>query len=144
MSAHNDIVTLQRRANHLIQAATGIRDQLADLHAAAWERTNSGAEKVRESKTDHVPPVGDLAPYARKLWNDTQAVLERAEAAIVGIERRVTGHFMVTAALEPSRGSLITKEEHARQLANQQTRRRNGEYTPARLLDQPPHPGKNR
>lgn len=137
MSAHNDIVTLQRRIDHLTRAAARIRAQLEDVHASAWERPNTSQEKVRETKTDYVPAVGDLAPPARHLWKRTERELEIAESLLIGLERSVTGFFMVSAAVEPTRGSLISGKDHDQLLANQRRRRADGQYTPTPLVDQP-------
>lgn len=60
-----------------------------------------------------------------------------AEALLIGLDRSVTGFFMVSAAVEPTRGSLITGEEHDRLLANRRRRQAAGEYTPTPLVDQP-------
>lgn len=140
---NRDITNAQRRADHATHALSRIRAQLADLHSVAWEPSNAtDNDRVRGGAQDHSPRSGP--DIAKHLWNLTEHELERAEDILVGLERKITGWFMVTAILEPTRGSLITREEHDRQLANQRTRANNGEYTPARLVDQPTHPGKKR
>lgn len=140
VNAHNDVVTLQRRIDHLVRAANRIRAHLPDLHSAAWEHPNTSHEKVRETKTDYVPAVADMAPPGRALWQRVERDLEHAETLLVALERSVTGLFMVTAAVEPSRGSLISRAEFDQLRANQRRR----PDTPARLVDQPQHPGAKR
>lgn len=145
MSAHNDIVNLQRRVDHLTRAATRIRAQLADLHSVAWEpstATTDPSERVSGGRGDNSPRSGP--DVAKALWRRSETELARVEDILVGLERKITGWFMVTAIVEPTRGSLIPAAEHDRLLAAQHTRAKNGEYTPARLIDQPPHPGKHR
>ena len=144
MSAQNDVAALQRRIDHLTRAAGRIRAQLADLHSTAWEASTAtgDGERVRGGQQDHSPRSGpDLAKH---LWRRCEAEVGRCEDLLVGLERAVTGWFMVTAILEPTRGSLIPQAEHDRLLAAQRARAKNGEYTPTRLMDQPPHPGKKR
>lgn len=140
-----DVATLQRRIDHAIHAATRIRQQLADLHTTAWEPTTATTEpgnRVSGGQQDHSPRSGP--PIAKHLWNRTQTELARIEDVIVGLERAITGYFMVTAILEPTRGSLIHAAEHDRLLAKQRARQAAGQYTPATLIDQPGHPGKHR
>lgn len=160
MSTHNDIATLQRRIDHLTRAATRIRAQLADLHGLAYEAAVHDNEPHRAGGFESRPPpgadrdhpdIGTKPPrrisrrdQAHHLWTRTTDEIRRCEDILVGLERAVTGWFMITTILEPTRGSLITADEHARQLANQHTRAKNGEYTPARLVNQPPHPNKKR
>lgn len=145
MNAHNDITNLQRQVDHLTHAAGRIRNQLADLHAIAYEpstATTDPCERVSGGTTDHSPRSGPEA--AKALWRRTETLITNCEAVLVGLERAVTGWFMVTAILEPTRGSLIPAAEHARLLAAQRARAKNGQYTPARLVDQPAHPSKGR
>lgn len=144
MSAHNDIVAIQRRIDHLNHAAARIRAQLADLHTTAWEASNATIEneRVRGGQADRAPRSGP--DPAKHLWRRCETEVARCEDVLVGLERAVTGWFMVTAILEPTRGSLIPEAEHDRLLAKQRNRAKNGEYTPARLVDQPAHPGKHR
>lgn len=137
-----DVDLLQHRIDSLTRAATRIRRHVPDLHTLAWDRSVTGDEKVRETKVDHVPRVADEAPRARRVWEHLTAEIERCEDILVGLERQVVGYFMVTSHVEPTRGSLIPAAEHARLLANQRARDAAGEYTPARLIDQPSHPGK--
>lgn len=139
-----DIDLLQHRIDSLTRAATRIRRHVHDLHSLAWDRSVTGGEKVRETKIDHVPRVADEAPRARHVWEHLVAEVARCEDILVGLERQVVGYFMVSSTAEPTRGSHIPAAEHARLLANQQARTAAGDYTPARLIDQPAHPGKKR
>lgn len=144
MSAR-DVDQVARRIDHLTHAAARIRNQLADLHSIAWEpstATTEPGQRVNGGQADHAPRSGP--DVAKHLWRRAEIELARCEDLLVGLERAVTGWFMVTAILEPTRGSLIHAAEHARQLANQRARKAAGEYTPTRLVDQPPHPGKHR
>lgn len=145
MTAHNDISALHRRIDHLTRAASRIRTQLADLHSIAYEpstATTEPGQKVRGGQTDHSPRSGP--DVAKHLWSRAELELARCEDTLVGLERAVTGWFMVSASVEPSRGSLIPAAEHGRLLKKQRARRAAGEYTPAPLVDQPQHPGANR
>jgi hypothetical protein len=139
-----DVDLLQHRLDSLTRGATRIRQHLADLHCLAYEAAaHTGDDvKVRTTNTDHTPKAGD--PRARHVWERLAVEVARCEDILVGLERQVLGYFMVTSSVEPSRGSLIPAGEHARLLAAQRARAAAGEYTPARLVDQPPHPGKKR
>lgn len=140
-----DVATLQRRIDHLTHAATRIRQQLTDLHTVAWEPTTATTDpgnRVSGGTRDHHPRSGP--DVAKHIWARTEHEIERCENILVGLERAITGWFMISAVIEPSRGSLITAAEHARRLARQDQARRDGDYVPARLVDQPPHPGKHR
>ena len=140
-----DVDALARRIDRLTRAAARLRAQLADLHSVAWEPTTATtepSERVSGGRGDHSPRSGP--DVAKALWRRSEAEVGRAEDLLVGLERAVTGWFMVTAILEPTRGSLISAGEHARRLARQDRARRDGDYVPARLVDQPAHPGKHR
>jgi len=137
-----DVDLLANRLDTLTRAAGRIRAHLADLHCLAFEPHIGEDIKVRQSKTDHTPRAGD--PRAHHVWDRLTLEVGRVEDILVGLERQVVGYFMVTSIVEPSRGSLIPAAEHARQLANQRARKAAGEYTPTRLVDQPPHPGRRR
>lgn len=143
MSAHNDIDTLRHQLDIIIRSATAIRRQLHDLHSIAYEPGTSPAEKVRKTKTDYVPRVLDEAPASRHTWERLEVEVKKAQEKFVGLERAVFRHFTAGTS-EPTRGSLIRPEEHAEQLDNQRARQAAGEYTPARLMDQPPHYGNSR
>jgi len=140
-----DVDLLAHRLDTLTRAATRIRKHLADLHVLAFEATSSHGDdiKVRTSKTDHTPKGGD--PRARRVWDRLNVEASRCEDLLVGLEREVTGYFLVgSSSAEPSRGSLITAGEHARLLARQAARRAAGEYVPEPIVDQVQHPGKHR
>lgn len=141
----HDVDDLRRRIDHLTRAAARIRSQLDDLHSVAFEpstATTEPGQRVRGGQADRTPRSGP--DTAKALWGRAELELARCEDVLVGLERAVTGWFMVTAAVEPTRGSLIPAAEHSRLLAKQRARARNGEYTPARLMDQPPHPSRGR
>lgn len=140
-----DVVALQRRIDHLTHAAGRIRQQLADLHSIAYEPTTATtdpADRVRGGQRDHTPKSGP--DVAKALWGRAETDIGRCEDILVGLERAITGWFMVSASIEPSRGSLITAAEHHRRLTRQDQARRDGDYVPTRLVDQPPHPGRHR
>lgn len=141
MTPPRDVSALTRRVDHLTRAAGRIRNQLEDLHSVAYDpstATTDPGDRVSGGTRDHAPRTGLDA--AKALWGRAETELARAEDLLVGLERKITGLFMVTAILEPTRGSLITAAEHARRLKRQEQNRRDGDYTPARLVDQPPHP----
>lgn len=140
-----DVAALQRRVDHLTHAAGRIRAQLADLHSIAWDAstaTTDPGDRVRGGTPDHSPRSGP--DVAKALWRRSELEVGRCEDLLVGLERAITGWFMVSASIEPSRGSLITAGEHHRRLARQDQARRDGDYVPTRLVDQPNHPGKHR
>lgn len=140
-----DVANLHRRLDHLTHAAGRIRQQLADLHTIAWDPSTAptdAGERVSGGTRDHSPRSGP--DVAKALWKRSETELARCEDILVGLERKITGWFMVTAILEPTRGSLITAGEHTRRIRRQDQARRDGDYVPTRLVDQPPHPGKHR
>ena len=160
MSAHNDIVALQRRIDRLTRAAGRVRAQLADLHSVAYEPAVHDDQPTHTPGFESRPPPGASRDFpdigtkpparltrsdqAHHLWRRCEAQIVMIEDIAVGLERAVTGWFMVSAVIEPSRGSLISAEEHQRKLDRQARARRDGDYVPARLIEQPPHPGKGR
>lgn len=136
-----DVDQLTRRVDHLTRAAARIRAQLADLHGIAFEpstATTEPGQRVRGGQQDHSPRSGP--DVAKHLWRRAETEISRCEDILVGLERAITGWFMVSSAVEPTRGSLIVAGEHARLLARQRARQSAGEYTPTRLVDQPGHP----
>ena len=155
-----DVDHLARRIDHLTRAAGRIRTQLADLHVLAFEAAVHDTEQSRSTGFESRPPPGadrdipDLGTkpprrigrrdQAHHLWARAETELARVEKILVGLERAVTGWFMVTSAVEATRGSLIHADDHEQQLVNQRRRANNGEYTPAPLVDQPRHPGAGR
>lgn len=158
---NRDVDRLARRIDHLTRAAARIRAQLADLHTLAYEAGSAGLDGTNNRPAfESRPPPGanrnhpnigrpTSGPISRRdqahhLWDRTEHELARCEDILVGLERAVTGWFMVSAAAEPSRGSLIAAGEHARLLANQRARRAAGDYTPTPIIDQPTHPGAQR
>lgn len=137
-----DIDLARHRVDSLVRAATRTRTHLADLHTLAFEAHHTDTEvHVRQSKTDHTPRGGD--PQAHRLWERALTEIGRCEDILVGLERLVTAHFYAhSQSPEPSRGSLISRIEHDQLLSAQRARAAAGDYVPARLGDQPPHPGR--
>lgn len=134
-----DVDALTRRLRTLTRAADRLRAHAPDLHGLGWEPHHGDVEKVNGGATDHTPRAGD--PRARHLWERLTVEVGRCEDLLVGLERDVVAHFFAhSSSPEPSRGSLISAAEHARLLANQRGR----PDTPARLIDQPSHPGRQR
>jgi hypothetical protein len=136
---NSDIVDLHRRLRTLTRAADTIRRHAADLHSVAWEPAVTDRAHVRESRIDHTPRTGD--PRTRQLWERLQVEVGRCEAVLVGLERDLVAAFYAgSSSPEPSRGSLISAADHDAALARQRAR----PDTPARLVDQPAHPGRRR
>ena len=134
-----DIADLQRRLRTLTRAAENIRRHCPDLHTLAWEPAVTDRPHVQETRSDYTPRAGD--PRARHLWERLQAEIGRAEALLVGLERDLVAAFYAGSdSPEPSRGSLISAAEHDTLI----TKQRGRADTPARLVDQPAHPGRKR
>lgn len=134
-----DVDQLTRRLRTLTRAADRLRAHAPDLHSLGWEPQRGDAEKVNGGATDHTPRAGD--PRARHLWERIALEVGRAEDLLVGLERDTVAFFFAhSTSPEPSRGSLISADEHARLLANQRTR----DDAPALLVEQPSHPGRRR
>jgi len=140
MNTHNDDVhLLVRRLDALTRTIAEVQRHLADLHYCGWERPTGDHVAVKETKTDHTPKAGD--PRARELWSRISLQTGQVEATLIGLQRQLTGYFYAHSSnAEPSRGSLISRAEHDRLIANQRARRAAGEYTPAPLTEQPSHP----
>jgi hypothetical protein len=135
----SDIDLLRRRLDTLTRAATHLRAHLPELHHLAWERPVTDRVQVQESKTDFTPKAGD--PRARRLLDRIAIEVGRCEDILVGLDRAMSAQFFARSTNpEPSRGSLISAREHTDLIANQKTR----PDTPARLVDQPTHPGAHR
>jgi hypothetical protein len=82
--------------------------------------------------------VGD--ERARDLWRRLSAHTRQVEMTLQALEW-ATGNLLAAGpSAEETRGSLITAEEFAHQMRGQARRRVAGEYTPARMVDQPQHP----
>jgi hypothetical protein len=150
-----DVDLLAHKVDTLTRAATRIRAHLHDLHALAFETQRRNTEPDGTGFESRPPPGwkgghehsdGTWTPdRSRQLWDRIAHEVSRVEDILVGLERDVLAHFFAHSANpEPSRGSLISAAEHQRLLANQRTRAAAGEYVPARLADQPPHPGRRR
>lgn len=141
-----DVDLLAHKVDTLTRAATRIRAHLHDLHALAYETQRRNTEPDGTGFESRPPPGWrPIDDRSKQLWARTQTELGRIEDVLVGLERAVTAHFFAYSANpEPSRGSLISAAEHQRLLTNQRARAAAGEYVPARLADQPPHPGRRR
>lgn len=136
----SDVATLRRRIDTLVRAATKLRAHAADLHGLGWEKAVVDVENVASGKPESKPPGGG-DPRARKLFERIVSEVAQMEAELVGLERSMTGLFYAGSSNpEPSRGSTISREEFDRQLGRQRAR---GD-APARLVDQPGHPGVRR
>jgi hypothetical protein len=137
VTALNDVELLRRRIDTLVRAASDLRRHAADLHGLGWEKAVADVEKVNGGSADHSPRAGD--PRARRLFERIFNEVAQMESELVGLDRSMTALFYAgSSSPEPSRGSTISIAEHDRLLANQ--RRRSD--TPARLVDQPSHPGR--
>lgn len=141
-----DVDLVQHRIDSAVRAATRIRAHLHDLHALAYEAQRRNTEPDHGAFESRPPPGWQpVDGQSKQLWARTQTELGRVEDILVGLERSVTAHFFAhSASPEPSRGSLISAAEHQRLLTNQRARAAAGEDVPARLGDQPSHPGRNR
>jgi hypothetical protein len=141
-----DVDLIQHRIDSAVRAATRIRTHLHDLHALAYEAQRRNTEPDRSGFESRPPPGWQpIDGQSKQLWGRAQTELGRVEDILVGLERAVTAHFYAhTTTPEPSRGSLISAAEHAQLVDKQQARAAGGDYVPARLADQPPHPGRIR
>lgn len=136
-----------RRLDLLARTATRLRRHIVDLHLLGWEPVNSrdpleqtGSGEKAAAKTDWAPKTGH--PSARRLYDRIAADVAQMAAELVGYDRDVTGIFYAgSQAAEPTRGSMISREEFDRRIGRQRARRTAGEYTPTPLVDQPQHPG---
>ena len=141
-----DVTAAHRHLDRLCDTARHLRAHLADLHNLGWQPTTGERLNVdddQRGKTDWTPRSGN--PRARKLFDRITHEVASIASELVGLDRQMTGLFRAgTDRAEPTRGSMITAGEHARLLINQQGRAAAGEFTPVRLDDQTPHPGKHR
>lgn len=134
-----DVATLERRLNSLARSAGRIANHLDDLHALAYEPASSNTEPDR-SGFESRPPPGWRADTGRahELFGELAQVVIHSEEAIVELERRMMAIFFAgSSSPQPSRGSLISAEEHTQLLAKQQAR-----SGPIRIVDQPHHPAR--
>jgi hypothetical protein len=138
-----DAETVRRRLLSIVRLANRLRDNTADLHSLAYDPHTTGGEPDRGSFESRPPRAGNLK--AQALLGRIAAEADAIEAVLIGLDRAMTGLFFAGSSnAEPSRGSLISRTEHDRLVANQHRRRRAGDYTPAALIDQPTHPGRKR
>jgi hypothetical protein len=134
-----DADELRRRLTSLARAADRIANHVGDLHSLGWEPTVTDTEKVAGGAPDHTPKSGH--PRARQLFNRIAAEAAQMEAETIGLERTMMGLFFAGSINpEPSRGSMISRTDFDRLRQRQRQR----PDTPARLVDQPPHPGAKR
>lgn len=130
---------LRRRLETISRTATHLRAHIADLHTHGWEPATSDNEKVTGGQPDRIPRSGH--PQARHLYERIVNQTVGIEADLVGLDRAMTALFYAgSSSPEPSRGSMISRADFDAQLARQRARH----DTPARLVDQPQHPGANR
>lgn len=135
---NRDVEVLVRKLDSLARSAARLRANACDLHDLGWEAATTGEEKVAGGGADYSPRAGD--PRARSLFERISAGVASVEAELVGYDRAVHALFFARSANpEPSRGSLISADEHGRLLAKQRQR----PDTPARIVDQPVHPGRS-
>lgn len=141
MTAQNDVTLLQRRIDTLTRAAARIRQHAGDLHTLGYDKSVTDAEKVNGGQADWSPKGGN--PRARRLFERIFAEVASIEAELVGLDRTMIAIFTARSERpDPTRGSTISVAEHDRLRAKQRERRAAGEYTPANLEPQPPHPGR--
>lgn len=142
MGADRDITHLRRRLRTLIRAANNIAAHIDTLHSLAYDATRGDTEPDRAGFESRPPPgYRTETTRAQHMWARTNLEIGRCEDLLVGLERDLAGClFAGSSNAEPSRGSLISAAEHERLLTNQRGR----PDTPARLVDQPRHPGAKR
>lgn len=138
----DDVGDLHRRIHSLCRMATRIEAHAGDLHALAHEPRRLGLEGDR-SGFESRPPPGWAADQTRAgdLWARIATTVARAEADLVGLERAMVALFYAgSTSPEPTRGSMISRADFDGLV----TRQRSRDDTPARLIDQPQHPGSQR
>lgn len=135
----DDVTLLARRIDMATRAANQIRRHLPDLHALCYDPYHTDTEPDRSGFESRPPPGYRTEPTrAQVLWSRISLQVAQIEATLTGLDRAMTALFYAgSTSPEPSRGSLISAAEHDRLLANQRT---HGD-SPARLVDQPRHPG---
>ncbi len=138
--APRDVDVLRARLNAVVSAARALSGQIEDLHVYAFDRPANGETKVAGGNTIDDPlGVGDQR--ARALWHTLEDKLKEAETLVVGLGRAVGNLLSAGPSAEITRGSLIRKAELKAAVKRQARRAGNGEYTPRRLMEQPPYPG---
>jgi hypothetical protein len=138
--APSDVEALRTRLAAVVAAATFVSDHLEDLHAYAYDRAAGGETKVAGGNTDD-DPLGVGNPAARLLWHGLEAKLNDIETIIVGLSRAVGNLLSAGPGPDDMRGTHISKAEFKRNTKRQARRAAGGDYTPRRLIDQPPYPG---
>lgn len=131
-----DIDDLRRRINSLVRAAQHISAHAADLHGLAWDAPSGDGEPDRGAYESRTPRAGN--PRARRLYERITAEVSTIEAELVGLRRQMDGLFFAGSDNpEPSRGSMIRRDDFDQQL----TKQRGRDDTPTKLVPQPQHPG---
>lgn len=138
--APRDVEVLRARLAAVVAAARTLSNHLEDLHVYAYDRPAGGETKVAggDSADD---PLGGGNQTARALWHGLEAKLKDTEVVVVGLSRAVGNLLSAGPGPEDMRGTHISKAEYKRRTKGQARRAANGDYTPRRLLDQPPYPG---
>jgi hypothetical protein len=135
-----DVDALRAHLRSASTVALRISHHLEDLHTLAFDRHVSGGE--RTSGGNWPPPgveaVGD--ERARDLWGRLSTLARQVEMTLRALEWATGNLLAVGPSAEETRGSLILHQEYADALTRQRRRRTAGEYTPERMVDQPPHP----
>lgn len=139
MSAHNDIDFLARCLRSLERCTARIANHIDDLHALAYEPTARNTEPDRTGFESRPPPgwTPDTT-RAQQLWETLIRVAGNSEAAIAELERQMMAVFYTrSTSPEPTRGSLISADEHDDLLGRQRARKAAGQYTSNRIVEQP-------
>jgi hypothetical protein len=134
-----DVAQLRTRLQAIATAALTLATHAEDLHGLAFERHVGATERV--SGGDHHPGVENIGDAkARLLWARLEEAARPMELTVRALGWAVANHLSRGGSAEETRGSLILHQEYAEALGRQRRRRTAGEYTPERMVDQPPHP----
>lgn len=135
-----DVDILRARLTAITLAARTVRAHLEDLHVYAYDKQAGGETKVSGGNADNdLLVTGNDA--ARVLWHRFEAELRHAETTLVALAHDVGNLFSAGPSPEPTRGAWIRKAEYRAAIKRQTRRAAAGDYTPHRLVDQPPYPG---
>lgn len=138
--APRDVDALRARLAAVIRASRALSAQLEDLHAYAFDRRAGGEAKVAGGDTDD-DPLGAGNPRARMLWERLETKIREADLLLVGLSQATANLLSAGPSAEATRGSLIRKAELKSAVRRQRRREADGEYTPRRMIEQPPYPG---
>lgn len=121
------------------EAATRLSAHLEDLHSLAWERHVGDFEHVNGG-AEHpgVEMVGDQR--ARTLWNRLCATAVDLDT-LLPLERAIANYFTAGPSPDGSSHPLVSKGDWHQQFKARDRRAARGEYTPARIEQQPPYGG---